>query len=165
MDNLRELFQEQIQDLYSGENQIIDALPRMIEKARDAELRTALEDHLKETKTQKQRLEQIARAQDFDPDGDKCVGMEGIIKEGEKLVKKELDEDDVRDAGIIAAAQRVEHYEMAGYGTARTYARMLGLTDAANTLQQTLDEEGNADEKLTRIAEGHVNRAAMAGAK
>ena len=161
MEDLRELLNEQIQDLYSGENQIIEALPTMIEAARDDELKSALKEHLEETKTQKKRLEKIAEELGTDPDGEKCKGMEGIIEEGEELVEKEAEEDDVRDAAIIAAAQRVEHYEMAGYGTARTYARMLGHTDIASMLQETLDEEQNADEKLTRIAEGHVNRSAM----
>ena len=161
MDDLSALLEEQIQDLYSGENQIIEALPTMIEAARDDELKTALKEHLEETKTQKKRLEKIGEELGIDPDGEKCKGMEGIIEEGEELVEKEAEEDDVRDAAIIAAAQRVEHYEMAGYGTARTYARMLGHEDVASTLQQTLDEEGDADEKLTRIAEGHVNRSAM----
>ena len=161
MEDLKELFEEQIQDLYSGETQIIEALPTMIEAARDDELRSALEEHLEQTREQKKRLEKIAKQLDFDADGENCKGMEGIIGEGEDLVEKEADEDDVRDAAIIAAAQRVEHYEMAGYGTARTYARMLGHEDVASTLQKTLDEEQDTDEKLTRIAEGHVNRAAM----
>ena len=161
MDDLRELLEEQIQDLYSGESQIIDALPTMIEAARDDELKTALKEHLEETKTQKKRLEKIADELDMDADGETCEGMKGIIKEGEELVEKEAEEDDVRDAAIVAAAQRVEHYEMAGYGTARTYARMLGHDEVASTLQQTLDEEQAADKKLTRIAEGHVNRAAI----
>jgi ferritin-like metal-binding protein YciE len=161
MENLQELFEEQIQDLYSGESQIIDALPDMIEAAKDRELRSALEQHLEETKEQKKRLEQIARDFDFEPDGQTCKGMEGILEEGEELVENEAEEDDTRDAAIVAAAQRVEHYEMAGYGTARTYARMLGHEEVAKVLQATLDEEHEANDKLTRIAESHVNRAAM----
>ena len=161
MENLQDLFEDQIQDLYSGESQIIEALPDMIEAAKDRELRSALEQHLAETKEQKKRLEKIARDLEFDPDGHTCKGMEGILEEGEELVENEAKEDDTRDAAIVAAAQRVEHYEMAGYGTARTYARMLGHEDAAQTLQKTLDEEHEANDKLTRIAESHVNRAAM----
>lgn len=161
IENLRDLFEEQIQDLYSGENQIIDALPTMIDAASDAELKQALKSHLEETRQQKKRLESIAESLGFDPDGDTCKGMEGILEEGEDLVEDETEDDDVRDAAIIAAAQRVEHYEISGYGTARTFARILGEDDAASTLQTSLKEESSADEKLTRIAEGHVNRAAM----
>lgn len=161
MRNLNDLFEEQIQDLHSSETQILDALPDMIEASRDEELRSALQEHLEVTKRQRDRLEKIASDLDFKAKGDTCKAMKGIIKEGEDLVKKEADEDDVRDAGIVAAAQRVEHYEISGYGTARTFARMLGHDGVASTLQEILDEESEADEKLTRIAEGHVNRAAM----
>lgn len=160
MKDLRGLFEEQIQDLYSGETQIIQTLPDMIDAAHDDDLRSALEEHLKETEEQKDRLERLANNEGFKPKGAKCKGMEGILEEGDELVSEEAEDDSVRDAAIIAAAQRVEHYEMAGYGTARTYARMLGLDDAATTLQKTLNEEQDADEKLTRIAESHVNTAA-----
>lgn len=161
MKDLRALFKEQIQDLYSGEKQIIGALPRMIDRARDGELRSALEEHLEITEEQKDRLERLAKDQGFEPDNGTCRGMEGILEEGDELVGEEAEDEDVRDAAIIAAAQRVEHYEIAAYGTARTYARMLGLEDVASTLQETLEEEANADERLTRIAESQVNRAAL----
>jgi ferritin-like metal-binding protein YciE len=162
MQNLQHLFEEQIQDLYSGESQILEALPDMIDAAKDNDLRSALEEHLEVTKEQKRRLERIASELGFEPNGESCKGMEGILDEGEELVEREAEEEDTRDAAIVAAAQRVEHYEMAAYGTARTYARMLGHDKVARTLQETLDEEREADEKLSRIAESHVNRAAMA---
>ena len=160
--NLRDLFEEQIKDLYSGETQILDALPDMIDAASDSDLRSALEEHLEETRKQKERLEQIAKDLDFKPTGHTCKGMKGIIAEGTELVEDDAKDDDVRDAAIIAAAQRVEHYEMAGYGTARTLARMLGEDGAAGILEKTLKEEKNADATLTKVAEGHVNRQAMA---
>jgi ferritin-like metal-binding protein YciE len=159
--NLEELFQEQIQDLYSGEAQILDALPDLIEAAHDTPLRRALQAHLEETRLQKTRLENIAREMAFDADGATCKGMKGILSEGEHLVKKDTEENGVRDAAIIAAAQRVEHYEMAGYGTARTLARMLGQDGVARTLEQTLGEEKAADLTLTEIAEDHVNQRAL----
>jgi ferritin-like metal-binding protein YciE len=160
---LRDLFKEHIQDLYSAEEQIIDALPTMIKSATDPELRSGLQNHLQETRRQLQRLEEIGRMSGFDPSGHKCDGMKGILKEGNKLVGKEVDEDDVRDAAIISACQRVEHYEIAVYGTARTYARMLGDSQAVSFLEETLQEEKNADHTLTEVAESHVNRRAMAG--
>ena len=163
IERLRDLFEEQIQDLYSGEQQIIDSLPDMIEAASDSDLTTALQNHLEETREQKRRLEQIGRNLDFDPDGDTCKAMKGIIAEGEKLVERETEDNDVRDAAIIAAAQRVEHYEIAGYGTARTFARMLGEEQTASLLEETLNEEKQADAKLTGVAEGHVNRQAIKG--
>jgi ferritin-like metal-binding protein YciE len=160
---LQDLFVEHIQDLYSVEEQILEALPDMIIAATDPDLKSGLQNHLQETRKQAQRLEEIARAMDFDPTGAKCDGMKGILKEGKKLVGKEVDEDDVRDAAIVAACQRVEHYEIAVYGTARTYARMLGEDEAVSLLEQTLEEEKNADRTLTMVAESHVNRRAMAG--
>jgi len=162
MKTLRDLLELQIQDLHSGETQIIDALPGMIEAARDDELVTALKDHLKQTKEQKKTLEKLADDLDCSAKGDTCKGMKGILTEGREVVEDESEEDDVQDAAIITACQRVEHYEMAGYGSARTYARMLGENEVANALQEILDQEQDADEKLTRIAEGHVNRRAMA---
>ena len=160
---LRDLFEEHIMDLYSAEEQILDALPTMIEAATDPELRSGLQKHLEETRRQLQRLEQIGRTNGFDPSGHKCDGMKGILKEGNKLVSKEAEEDDVRDAAIISACQRVEHYEIAVYGTTRTYARMLGDNESVALLEETLDEEKNADKTLTDVAESHVNRRAIAG--
>lgn len=162
MKTLRDLLVHQIQDLYSGETQIIDALPDMIEAARDDELTQALEDHLDQTRDHRKRLKKIADQLDCSPEGHVCKGMKGILEEGGEVVGEEAEEDDVQDAAIVTACQRVEHYEMAGYGSARTYARMLGEDDVANALQEILDQEQDADEKLTRIAEGHVNKRAMA---
>src|SRR5688572_25252673 len=145
---LRDLFQEHIQDMYSGEEQILDALPEMIDSASDPDLRAGLQNHLEETRRQYTRLEEISRIMGFDPAGTKCEGMKGILKEGDKLVSKEVEEDDVLDAAIIAACQRVEHYEIAVYGTARTYARMLGETEVVSLLEESLNEEKNADRTL-----------------
>jgi ferritin-like metal-binding protein YciE len=160
IDSLQKLFVHELKDLYSAENQILDALPKMAEKASDPELRQAFEKHRSQTEEQVRRLEQIFDSLEHQPGGHKCRGMEGLIEEGEEVMK-DAEDDDVRDAGMIAAAQRVEHYEIAAYGTARTYARTLGNEDAARLLQQTLDEEGETDKKLTQLAESRVNRSAM----
>jgi ferritin-like metal-binding protein YciE len=158
---LRDLLQEHIQDLHSVEDQIIGSLQEMIEAASDPDLRAALQNHLEETRRQRERLMEIGRIMSFDPSGEKCEGMRGILKEGTKLVERDVEEDDVRDAAIIAAAQRVEHYEIAVYGTARTFARMLGEDQVVSLLEASLEEEKNADIRLTQIAESHVNRRAM----
>lgn len=157
--SLQELYIEQLQDLYDAEQQIIKALPKMIDATDSEELRSALTEHLEVTKTQAERIEKICEELDEDPEGDKCKGMAGVIQEGNDHVKDAEDEN-VRDAIIISAAQRVEHYEIAGYGTARTYASLLGYEDAANLLQKTLDEEKEADSTLTGIAE-KINVEAM----
>lgn len=162
MKTLKDLLEHQIQDLHSGETQIIEALPSFAEAAKDKELKEALKEHLQQTKTHRAKLEGIAAELGCDAQGAKCKGMEGILEEGNDLVQGKTHEDDVQDAAIVTACQRVEHYEMAGYGSARTYARMLEEDDIANTLQEILDQEQDADERLTRIAEGHVNRRAMA---
>jgi len=159
---LRDLFEEQIRDLHSGEKQIIDALPEMIEATTDSELQNALRNHLEETREQLERLEKVGKMLDFRVKGETCDGMKGIIKEGNKLVTKDVEEDEVRDAAIVAALQRVEHYEIAVYGTVTTFARMLGEDQVLKLLQTSLDEEKEADATLTRIAEAHVNRRAMA---
>jgi ferritin-like metal-binding protein YciE len=157
---LQELFVEQLKDLYSAENQIIKALPRMAKNASNPELRAAFEAHLEETRAQVERLDQIAEEIGVRTlKGKKCQGMEGLIEEG-KEVMQEFD-DDVLDAGLIGAAQKVEHYEIAAYGTARTHANMLGLKRVARLLQQTLDEEGKTDKKLTQLAENVVNLEAL----
>src|SRR5438067_3808976 len=150
--SLRDLYVEQLRDLYDGENQIVKALPKMIESAESEELRSALEEHLEVTRQQAQRLETIFAGLGADAKGEKCKGMEGIIKEGSDVVKEDMEES-VKDAAIIAAAQRVEHYEIAGYGTVRTYAGLLGEDEAEELLQQTLDEEKEADQKLSQLAE------------
>jgi len=156
---LHELFEDQIKDLYSAENQILKALPKMAKNSTNAQLRTAFERHLEETRGHVARLEQIAEELDFTPKGKKCKGAEGLIEEG-KDVMEEF-EGETLDAGLIGAAQRVEHYEIAGYGTARTHAELLGYKKAARLLQQTLDEEERTDKKLTQIAESVVNAEAL----
>lgn len=156
---LYDLFEDQIKDLYSAENQIIKALPKMAKNSTNAQLRAAFEKHLEETRNQVGRLEQIADELGFSPKGKKCKGAEGLIEEG-KDVMEEF-EDNTLDAGLIGAAQRVEHYEIAGYGTARAHAQLLGYTKAARLLQQTLDEEVKADKKLSQLAESIVNVEAL----
>jgi ferritin-like metal-binding protein YciE len=160
INSLEKLFVHELKDLYSAEQQILEALPKMADKASHPELRQAFERHRDQTEQQVKRLEQIFDSLEFQPGGHKCKGMEGLIEEGEEVMK-DAENDEVRDAGMIAAAQRVEHYEIAAYGTARTYARMLGRADAAQLLQQTLDEEGETDKKLTQLAESRVNPDAM----
>ena len=153
IENLTHLFVDELQDLYSAENQIIEALPKMAEKASSSQLRQAFNTHLQQSKQQKQRLDRIFdQIPDFDRDQKTCEGIKGIIKEGEKLIKEAKDAD-TRDAGMIAAAQHVEHYEIAGYGTARTYAQLLGKPQWAQLLQQTLDEEKETDRLLNHLAE------------
>jgi ferritin-like metal-binding protein YciE len=149
--SLQELYVDQLQDLYSAENQIIKALPKMIEAAQSDELRSALKEHLEVTRKQASRVETICQELGEDAQNEKCKGMEGVLKEGSDLLKEVSKE--VMDAAIIAAAQRVEHYEMAGYGTARTYATLLGFSEAASMLEQTLEEEKEADQTLSELAE------------
>jgi ferritin-like metal-binding protein YciE len=151
LDSLRELFVEQLQDLYSAENQILKALPKMIKTAKSEQLKAGFQEHLQQTEQQVKRLEQIFDKLDEEPEGKKCKGMEGLLKEGEELMGKDADED-VMDAGLISAAQHVEHYEIAGYGTVRTYAELLGEKEAVQLLQTTLDEEKQTDQKLTQLA-------------
>jgi ferritin-like metal-binding protein YciE len=160
IDSLEKLFVHELKDLHSAENQILKALPKMAEKASNPDLRKAFELHQRQTEEQVKRLEQIFDTMDHKPGGHKCKGMEGLIAEGEDVME-DAEDDAVRDAGMIAAAQRVEHYEIAAYGTARTYAKMLGRDDAVQLLQQTLDEEGETDKKLTQLAESRVNPEAM----
>jgi ferritin-like metal-binding protein YciE len=162
LESLQELYLEQLKDLHSAERQIIEALPKMIERTKHAELRQAFELHLRQTKDQLRRLEQIGQRAKQDLSGHTCKGMEGLLEEGEEMLKERADSD-VLDAALISAAQRVEHYEMAGYGCARTYARLLGLDDDAKVLQQTLNEEGETDHLLTAIAERAINVEALTG--
>lgn len=155
--NLTDLFVHELQDLYTAEQHITKALPKMAESASNSNLKQAFQDHLEVTKKQIDRLEQVLKSCNVSPGGVPCKAMEGIIKEGEELLQNKGDADpDVLDAALIAAAQRVEHYEMAGYGAVRTYANQLGQADAEKLLQQTLDEEGETDHKLTDIA-GKIN--------
>lgn len=162
LESLQDLYLEQLKDLHSAEKQIIEALPKMIEQTKHAELRQGFEKHLRQTEEQLSRLEKIGERIGQSLGGHKCKGMEGLLEEGEELLKERADSD-VLDAALIAAAQRVEHYEMAGYGCARTYARLLGLEDDAKLLQQTLDEEGETDHLLTAMAERVINVEALMG--
>lgn len=160
MKNLQELFEHQIKDLYSAEKQIIEALPKMESKATDNKLKEAFQNHLEETQKQKRRLEEICETLKIKPEGEKCKAMHGLIQEVESFME-EADHDDVMDAGLIAEAQRVEHYEISAYGTAVRYAKELGHSKIAAKLQETLDEEYEADEKLDGLAEGRLNKEAI----
>jgi ferritin-like metal-binding protein YciE len=155
-DSLHDLFVDELKDLYNAENQILKALPRMAKKASAPELKEAFTEHLEVTRKQVERLDSIFQELGVSPKGKKCKAMEGLLEEG-KDVLGASGEPAVIDAALIASAQRVEHYEMAGYGCVRTFAELLGLDDAAALLQQTLDEEGAADEKLTELAETVIN--------
>ena len=160
LETLQHLFVEQLRDLYDGEQQITKALPKLIEKSTHEELKDALQEHLDVTREQIRRLEQIFGMLGEEASGETCKGMKGVIAEGDGLVGDAKD-NSVRDAGIIASAQRVEHYEIAGYGTVRTYARLLGRQEIANLLEQTLEEEKEADQTLSQIADS-VNVEAKA---
>jgi len=162
LESLQDLYLEQLKDLHSAERQIIEALPKMIEQTSNPELRRGFEQHLNQTKEQLRRLEQIGQRAGQKLTGHTCKGMEGLLEEGEETLKERADSD-VLDAALIAAAQRVEHYEMAGYGCARTYAHLLGLDDDLKLLQQTLDEEGDTDHLLTDLAERVINIDALTG--
>ncbi len=158
---LRDVFVEELRDVYNAEKQITKALPKMIKAAQANELRDALETHLEETQIQIERLDQVFESLDMRPRGVQCEGMAGIIEEGSDAMKEY--DGALRDAAIIAAAQRVEHYEMAAYGTLAAWAKQLGHEEAAELLATTLDEEKATDEKLNQLAEGGVNAAAAAG--
>jgi ferritin-like metal-binding protein YciE len=162
LNSLRDLLLEELRDLYNAEQQLIDGLPKMADAATGADLKSAFEHHLEQTKQHASRLEHVFAGIGEKASGETCEAMKGLIKEGELMVKAE-GKSDVRDAGLIGAAQRVEHYEIAGYGTARTLARRLGETEIASVLQQTLNEESEADKKLTDIAESQVNVGAARG--
>lgn len=162
LESLKDLYLEQLKDLYSAETQLVDALPKMAERATSPDLKRGFQEHLRQTQEQVSRLEQIFRDLGDSPKGHTCEGMKGLIKEGEQMIKMKGD-DMVIDAGLIAAAQRVEHYEIAGYGTVRTYAEMLGHTQHVTLLERTLQEEEMTDEKLSQLAESHINQEATAG--
>jgi ferritin-like metal-binding protein YciE len=151
------LFIEELRDLYSAENQLVRALPQMASAAKSSTLKAAFEKHLEETRNHVTRLTEIFSELGASPTGKHCKGMEGLIAEGNEVLAMQGDAD-VKDAALIGAAQRIEHYEMAGYGVARTFAKELGYDKLATTLQKTLDEEGSADKKLTSIAEGGLFR-------
>jgi len=152
INSLHELYVQQLRDLYDAENQLVKALPKMAEAANSDELRQGFEEHLEQTKEHVRRLETIFERLGEKPKGEKCKGMEGLVKEGSEVLDQDMQED-VKDAAIIAAAQRVEHYEIAGYGTVRTYANLLGEDEATSLLEKTLDEEKETDDKLTQLAE------------
>ncbi len=156
MNTLRDLYIDELKDLWSAEKQLIKALPKMAKAANDPELSKAFMTHLRETERQVERLEQVFEELGESPRGKKCIGMEGLIEEGQELLKEKPDPD-VLDAGLIAKAQHIEHYEIAGYGTVRTYAQLLGAERQAQLLQQTLDEEGKTDKLLTQLAESSIN--------
>lgn len=154
------LFVDQLKDMYNAEKQIVRALPKMARAAHSPELRSALEEHLEITQEQVSRLEEVFETMGHRAAGKTCKGMQGLIEEGQEIVEEDL-APDVRDAGMIAAAQKVEHYEIAAYGTLRTLAQMKGDQRVAELLQQTLDEEYEADKRLTRLAESSVNEKAI----
>jgi ferritin-like metal-binding protein YciE len=158
---LKELYVDELRDIYNAENQLVKALPKMAKAATSADLRAGFEQHLEQTKGHVQRLEQIFNALGEKASGKKCKGMEGLIEEGKEMIEEDLGE--AKDAGLISAAQRVEHYEIAAYGCVRTYARILGEEEAASLLEKTLQEEKETDQKLTELAED-INVAA-AGAE
>jgi ferritin-like metal-binding protein YciE len=159
LETLQDLYIHELKDLYSAENQLIRALPKMAKAAKNQELAAGFQEHLEQTKEHAARIEKILARHKKSTRGSRCKGMEGIIAEGAEMVEEQADPE-VKDAGLIAAAQRVEHYEMAGYGTARTYAEMLGDNEGAKLLQRTLQEEVATDEKLTNLAKSSVNIAA-----
>lgn len=159
---LEELYKDMLKDLYSAEGQIKKALPKMAKKANNPKLKQYFEEHLTQTERQIERIEQVFKDLEGSPRGKKCVGMEGLVAEGDEIMSEGF-EGETLDAGLIAAAQKVEHYEISSYGTARTFARTLGFNDAAKLLQQTLDEESQTNEKLTQLAESYVNKMSAQG--
>lgn len=161
INSLRELYVEQLRDLYDAENQLIKALPKMAKEASSDELRQGIEEHLEQTRGHAERIEQIFEQLGEKPKGKKCKGMQGLLEEGKETLEEDTEED-TKDAAIIAAAQRVEHYEISGYGTARTYANLLGENEAAELLEETLNEEKETDQKLTQLAE-EINVEAAEG--
>lgn len=161
LQTLKDLYITELKDLYSAEKQLIKALPKMVKAASNEQLSASFAKHLEETKEHAVRLEQILSSHDQTTRGPRCKGMEGLLEEGAEMMEEE-GSDEVRDAGLISAAQRVEHYEIAGYGCARTYAELLGDKEGMRLLQQTLDEEGATDKALTKLAKSVINVAAEA---
>jgi ferritin-like metal-binding protein YciE len=162
LDSLEPLFVEELRDIYNAENQLIKALPKMAKAASSAELKSAFEEHLEQTRGHVERIEEIFEELGKPAKGKTCKAMKGLIEEGSEMMEED-GEDSVIDAAIIAAAQKVEHYEIASYGTVRAWAAQLGKDDAVDLLQQTLDEESEANEKLTELAESAINVEAEAG--
>jgi ferritin-like metal-binding protein YciE len=159
MDSLEELLQQELKDIYDAEKQLTKALPKMAKKASNEELREAIEDHLNQTRQHIERLEQAFEQLGMPARGKKCEGMQHLIAEGDEMIS-DAEDDDTSDAVMIAAAQKVEHYEIASYGTIRTWANLLGKSDVAALMEDTLEEEKEADQRLTSIAESFVNQAA-----
>jgi ferritin-like metal-binding protein YciE len=160
LETLHDLYVDELKDLYNAEHQLLKALPKMAKAASDPQLAKAFTTHLAETEGQVERLEKIFKTLDASPKGKTCKAMQGLLEEGKDVMSEDADPT-VMDAALIAAAQRVEHYEMAGYGCVRTFARLLGYEDAAALLQKTLNEEGAADKKLTKLAETVINVEAV----
>ncbi|AKD54784.1 ferritin-like domain-containing protein [Spirosoma radiotolerans] len=159
MKTMQEFMEHTIQDLYSAEMQALETMPQLMERAQNDQLRQAFQTHQRETEQQVKRLEQIAQQMGIDPDGETCMAMQGLIDEAQDLLSQ-LEDDQLADAAIIGAAQKMEHYEIAAYGTARTLAQQAGQTEIADLLAQTLQEEKSTDEKLTTIATRTVNQQA-----
>ena len=162
--SLKELYVEELRDIYDAENQLVKALPEMAKAATSQELRSGFENHLEQTKEHVHRLEQVLNELGEKAKGKKCKGMQGLVSEGKEIIEEDF-ADDVRDAALISAAQRVEHYEIAAYGTVRTYAEILGQESAVSILEKTLEEEKETDEQLTELAEGINVQAAAPDAE
>jgi len=160
VDSLEKLYVDQLRDIYDAENQLVRALPKMAKAASSAELRSAFEEHLEQTREHVHRLDEIFQTLGHPSKGKSCKAMVGLIEEGEEIMKNDA-EPAIRDAGLIAAAQKVEHYEIASYGTLRTFAEFRGDKKAALALQETLDEEYQADKTLTQVAESSINAQAV----
>jgi len=160
LDTLQKLYTSELRDLYNAENQLLKALPKMAKAASSAELKDAFEKHLEETKSHVERLEKVFEELDENPKGKTCRAMKGLVEEGSEILQQD-GEESVLDAGIIVAAQKVEHYEIAGYGSVRTFARLLGRNKAAELLQTTLEEESETNELLNKLAESIINPEAI----
>jgi ferritin-like metal-binding protein YciE len=161
--NLEELLEDELKDIYSAENQLLKALPTMAEAAESKDLRASFEKHLEQTQNHVQRIEEICHDLKIEPSGKTCAGMAGLIREGEEVIESDM-ESEPKQAALIGAAQRVEHYEIAAYGTARAHAKQLGYVKAFEVLTQTLNEEKDTDQKLTQVAENRANvKAAISG--
>lgn len=160
MKTLKDLFEHEVKDLYSAEKQLVAAMPKMVEAASDRKLQKAFADHLQETKEQFERISAICDTLNINPTSKVCKAMEGLVKECEGMIKEDADAD-VKDAGLIACAQRVEHYEISGYGTAVRFAKELGMNDIAKQLQKTLDQEYNADQHMDNLAQNRLNKEAI----
>lgn len=163
MENLQDLLIENLKDLYSAEKQVLNALPTVAKKVENEQLKMALENHVKETEVQVERLEKACELLGSKPTGKKCHGMEGLIEEGKEMMEEDA-APDVLDAGLIVDCQKIEHYEIAGYGSCVTFAKLLGNREVADLLAQTLQEEEKADKLLTKIAKSSINIEAASGA-